>query len=42
MSGLLRRARSALGLIVATTVIGAGAVIGGLGVAVQIAKVFWH
>jgi hypothetical protein len=40
MSGLLRRARPALGLIVATAVIGAGTVIGALAVAVQIAKLF--
>jgi hypothetical protein len=40
MSGLLRKARSALGLIVAATVIGTGTLIGGLAVAVKIAKVF--
>jgi hypothetical protein len=40
MSDLSRRARSALGLIVATAVIGAGTIIGGLAVAVHIAKAF--
>jgi hypothetical protein len=40
MSGLLRSARSALGLIVATAVIGVGTLIAGLAVAVHIAKVF--
>jgi hypothetical protein len=38
MSGLLRKARPALGFIVATAVIGTGTVIGGVAVAVQIAK----
>jgi hypothetical protein len=38
MSGLSGRVRSALGFFIAFAVIGTGALIGGLAVAVQIAK----